>query len=105
MDNKRKKKVNKKEHKLPTKLTMTGIHSKSKLSKTTISTNKLKNKNNVDENKISHEKKEEKSRTDEKINKVKIEKIIEKEKYIPFSCIPSLEDKNKDLTHNHELIP
>ena len=105
MDNKRKKKVNKKEHKLPTKLTMTGIHSKSKLSKTTISTNKLKNKNNVDENKISHEKKEEKSRTDEKINKVKIEKIIEKEKYIPFSCIPSLEDKKKDLTHNHELIP
>ena len=47
MDNKRKKKVNKKEHKLPTKLTMTGIHSKSKLSKTTISTNKLKNKNNI----------------------------------------------------------
>jgi len=105
MDNKRKKKVNKKEHKLPTKLTMTGIHSKSKVSKTTISTNKLKNKNNVDENKISHEKKEEKSSTDEKINKVKIEKIIEKEKYIPFSCIPSLEDKKKDLTHNHELIP
>ena len=105
MDNKRKKKVNKKEHKLPTKLTMTGIHSKSKVSKTTISTNKLKNKNYADENKISHEKKEEKSRTDEKINKVKIEKIIEKEKYIPFSCIPSLEDKKKDLTHNHELIP
>ena len=105
MDNKRKKKVNKKEHKLPTKLTMTGIHSKSKVSKTTISTNKLKNKNNVDENKISHEKKEEKSRTDEKINEIKIEKIIEKEKYVPFSCIPSLEDKKKDLTHNHELIP
>ena len=98
MDNKRKKKV-KKENKLDTKQTKTGIHPKSKMSNTANKTNKQKTKNNVDENKINPKKIEVKNKTE-----VKIEPIIEKEKYIPFSCIPTLEDKKKDFTHNHELI-
>jgi len=98
MDNKRKKKV-KKENKLDTKQTKTGNHPKSKMSNTANKTNKQKTKNNVDKNIISPKKIEVKNKTE-----VKIEPIIEKEKYIPFSCIPSLEDKKKDFTHNHELI-
>ena len=108
MENKARQKIALKENKLPTYLTFTGNNHKKKVKrKTTNQTQKKIIKTNEDKNKINNEIREEKNKTEVKANsksdEIKIEKKIEKEEYIPYSCIASLESGN-DLTINNKEI-
>ena len=97
------KKKLKTENKQPTYLTHSKNHPKTKIKKITIQDHK---KMNIikDENKKTNEIKEEKSKTEIKSIKIIPEKKIEKENYIPYSCIPCLEEPEKDLTYNNKAI-
>ena len=108
MENKARQKIALKENKLPTYLTFTGNNHKKKVKrKTTNQTQKKIIKTDEDKNKINNEIREEKNKTEVKTNsksdEIKIEKKIEKEEYIPYSCIASLESGN-DLTINNKEI-
>ena len=108
MENKARQKIALKENKLPTYLTFTGNNHKKKAKrKTTNQTQKKIIKTYEDKNKINNEIKEDKNKTEVKTNsksdEIKIEKKIEKEEYIPYSCIASLESGN-DLTINNKEI-
>ena len=108
MENKARQKIALKENKLPTYLTFTGNNNKKKAKrKTTNQTQKKIIKTYEDKNKINNEIKEDKNKTEVKTNsksdEIKIEKKIEKEEYIPYSCIASLESGN-DLTINNKEI-
>ena len=108
MENKARQKIALKENKLPTYLTFTGNNHKKKVKrKTTNQTQKKIIKTNEDKNKINNEIREEKNKTEVKKNskrdEIKIEKKIEKEEYIPYSCIASIESGN-DLTINNKEI-
>ena len=108
MENKARQKIALKENKLPTYLTFTGNNHKKKVKrKTTNQTQKKIIKTNEDKNKINNEIREEKNKTEVKTNsksdEIKIGKKIEKEEYIPYSCIASLESGN-DLTINNKEI-
>ena len=95
------KKKLKTENKQPNYLTPSKYHPKTKIKKITIQDHKkMKDENKKETNEI----KEEKSKTEIKSIKIIPEKKIEKENYIPYSCIPCLEEPEKDLTYNNKAI-
>jgi hypothetical protein len=100
---KRKKKV-KIESKQPTYLTYGKNHPKVKTKKNLIQAHKIVNKEHDEKKKATNEIKEEKSKTEIKKIRIVPEIKIEKKEYIPYSCIPCLEEPEKDLTYKNEAI-